>query len=182
MRRRKPGSPIQGPGLRKYWRSVAKANKQAADKDSKYGTSSSGQAPDASTGLPVDFDELTAELAALGISPADLGMNASDQADGGTQAEQASKIIQNAILKISQALNISINQGLGNLQMANPSQNVIDQFADILNALKGIAGLLDDAVKNNQPIEISGKVFDVLSGGRDRANAQDGNVPNRDGP
>ncbi|MGB7568925.1 MAG: flagellar hook-length control protein FliK [Chitinivibrionales bacterium] len=159
----KAREPDSGARFKKILESVVKANKQAADKDSKYGTSSSGQAPDASTGLPVDFNELTAELAALGISPADLGMNASDQAAGGTQAEQASKIIQNAILKISQALNISINQGLGNLQMANPSQNVIDQFADILNALKGIAGLLDDAVKNNQPIEISGKVFDVAS-------------------
>ena len=159
----KDREPDSGTRFKKILESVVKANKQAADKDSKDGTSSSGQTPDASTGLPVDFNELTAELAALGISPADLGMNASDQAAGGTQAEQASKIVQNAILKISQALNISINQGLGNLQMANPSQNVIDQFADILNALKGIAGLLDDAVKSNQPIEISGKVFDVAS-------------------
>ena len=70
------------------------------------------------------------------------------------------QIIQDAILKISQTLNMKINSGLENLRLGNPSQNVINQFAEIVNSLKGITGLLDEAVKNNMPVEISGKVFD----------------------
>jgi flagellar hook-length control protein FliK len=110
---------------------------------------------------PIDFTEVSAELVALGINPADLQIKTPDQTDEESQLTQASEIIRNAILKISQTLGITINQGLENLQLAAPSQNVVDQFADILNALKGIAGLLDEAVKNNEPIEISGKVFDM---------------------
>jgi Flagellar hook-length control protein len=143
---------VFGARFKKILEAVAKANKQAVDKDAKDGTFSA---------LPVDYNKLSTQLAAMGLSPADLGLNATDQTDKEMQLAQASDIIKNAIAKISKMLNIKINQGLENLQMVNPSQNVIDQFADILSALKGIASLLDDAVKNNQPIEISGKVFDV---------------------
>jgi flagellar hook-length control protein FliK len=160
---RKAQEPEVGARFKKILESVAEANKQAqktaADKGSKDGPESSGSG-DQTSGVQVDFTQLNAELVALGISPADVGMDATD-ADKGTQLTQASEIIQNAISKISKMLNIKINPGLENLQLANPSQNVVDQFADILNALKGIAGLLDEAVKKNEPIEISGKVFDI---------------------
>jgi flagellar hook-length control protein FliK len=160
---RKAQEPEVDARFKKILESVAEANKQAqkaaADKGSKDGPESSGSG-DQTSGMQVDFTELNSELVALGISPADVGMDVTD-ADKGTQLTQASDIIQNAISKISKMLNIKINPGLENLQLANPSQNVVDQFAEILNALKGIAGLLDEAVKNNEPIEISGKVFDM---------------------
>jgi flagellar hook-length control protein FliK len=75
--------------------------------------------------------------------------------------QQAGAIIAGAIQKISQALSIKMQGGLENLNMANPSQAVIEQFAEMISALKGIASLLDQAVATNQPIEYKNLAFDI---------------------
>jgi flagellar hook-length control protein FliK len=75
--------------------------------------------------------------------------------------QQASAIIAEAIQKISQALSMKVQDGLENLNMANPSQAIIEQFAEMISALKGIASLLDQAVAMNQPIECKNLAFDV---------------------
>jgi len=49
--------------------------------------------------------------------------------------------------------------------------------------LKGIAGLLDEAVKKKtSPIEISGKVFDIRQAAEVGKTLRVGNVPYRNGP
>ena len=165
MTEKAPGQAF-GPKFKKVLDAVTKANKKANVKDDDANDpSASGATTNTST---IDPKALNAELAALGIGPLHVpsgATNADVLSDGApqnsqAQLQQASQIIQDAILKISQTLNMKINSGLENLQLGNPSQNVINQFAEIVNALKGITGLLDEAVKNNMPVEISGKVFD----------------------
>jgi hypothetical protein len=170
MTEKTPGQAF-GPKFKKVLDAVTKANKKANVKDGDANDASASGATDGST---IDPKALNAELAALGIGPLHVPMgstNADDQTDGASensqaQLQQASQIIQDAILKISQTLNMKINSGLENLQLGNPSQNVINQFAEIVNALKGITGLLDEAVKNNMPVEISGKIFDQSQAGQ----------------
>jgi flagellar hook-length control protein FliK len=169
MTEKAPGQAF-GPKFKKVLDAVTKANKKANVKDD---DANDASASGATAGSTIDPKALNAELAAMGIGSlhVPIGSNAGDQTDGASQnsqaqLQQASQIIQDAILRISQALNMKINSGLENLQLGNPSQNVINQFAEIVNALKGITSLLDEAVKNNMPVEISGKVFDQSQAGQ----------------
>jgi flagellar hook-length control protein FliK len=161
-----------GPKFKKTLEAVTKANKRARIKNDPADDTAQSNVP--ANGLLVDLQESAKKLAALGFGPllavqvpTDVsGESPSPDQASQSQLQQASQIIQAAIAKISQTLNIKINTGLGNLQLNNPSQNVINQFAEIVNALKGITGLLDEAVKNGMPVEISGTAFDLNQAGQ----------------
>jgi flagellar hook-length control protein FliK len=65
---------------------------------------------------------------------------------------EASTLISQALLEIAKALNCSIDPGLQNLSITGNAGNLTQQFSEILNTLKQIAGVLNDAVAKNQSI------------------------------
>jgi hypothetical protein len=73
---------------------------------------------------------------------------------------QASEIVRKAIKSISQTLNLKIDPGLANLRIDHPIPAVKELLAEMLAALKGIVGLLEDAVNGNQTVDIGSKLLD----------------------
>jgi len=69
---------------------------------------------------------------------------------------EASALISQALSEIAEALNLSIDPGLQNLSITGNAGDLAQQFSEILNTLKQIAGVLNDAVANNQSI-VAGK-------------------------
>jgi flagellar hook-length control protein FliK len=69
----------------------------------------------------------------------------------GTATSDASAIISQALLEISEALHLKIDPGLKNLSFTgSAAEGLSEQFSDILSTLKQIAGVLNDAAVNNQ--------------------------------
>jgi flagellar hook-length control protein FliK len=76
---------------------------------------------------------------------------------------QAAALIRDAIATITKTLNLKVQDGLENLSSITPTKAIVNQFAEMLSTLKGIAGVLDDSVKLNQPLEYKNLAFDVPS-------------------
>jgi flagellar hook-length control protein FliK len=81
----------------------------------------------------------------------------------GTMSADAAALIREAIATITKTLHLKIQDGLENLASITPSQAIVGQFAEMLSTLKGIAGILDESVKQNQPLEYKTLAFDVQS-------------------
>lgn len=77
-------------------------------------------------------------------------------------SEQAKKIMLEALTAVSQKLNLTINnsKGLEELDFNLLSDAVVEQFSEILYALKGISQLLENAVSNNVALEVKGMVIE----------------------
>jgi flagellar hook-length control protein FliK len=89
-----------------------------------------------------------------------LGMGTDTNSFANLTAEAAA-IIRDAIAAITKTLNLKIQDGLDNLTSITPTQAIVDQFAEMLSTLKGIAGVLDESVNLNQPLEYKELAFDV---------------------
>jgi flagellar hook-length control protein FliK len=76
-------------------------------------------------------------------------------------SEEASAIIQQAIGAISQVLKLKVHNGIEGITLSNPSQETIEQLAEMLSVLKSIAGVLDESVKLGQPMEYGNMTFDI---------------------
>ena len=79
--------------------------------------------------------------------------------------EQASEIIRDSLLEISEELQINIAPGLEDLSFSNVSDDTIKQFAEIVHALKQITGALNMAVSQNQSIQNDSAVIDPQKAG-----------------
>jgi|GEM_PF-3391289 flagellar hook-length control protein FliK len=147
--------------FKKIVEAVIKANKRA--QSSKTGESeiaspdvqALANALQAASGAAGSIDD----FALLGLS---LLNGKSVLSDGMTPETplNASEIIQNALVAISQTLKLTVPQGLQNVNLNNPSEAVKEQIAEILVALKGINSLLNEAVQTNQPITINDAVLE----------------------
>jgi flagellar hook-length control protein FliK len=76
--------------------------------------------------------------------------------NNGARMAEASALISQALSEIAKALNLSIDPGLQNLSITGNAGDLAQQFSEILNTLKQIAGVLNDAAANNQSI-VAGK-------------------------
>jgi flagellar hook-length control protein FliK len=68
---------------------------------------------------------------------------------------EASALISQALSEIAKALNLSIDPGLQNLSITGNAGELARQFSEILDTLKQMAGVLNDAVAKNQSIGLS---------------------------
>jgi flagellar hook-length control protein FliK len=146
-----PGAADSGGGLfRKIYNEIAKSNKIAQNNNgSKNGTGS----------------EL---LKRLDISEGAQDPDIQQILDGNTAAQsagtlslQGASLIRDAIATITKALNLKTQGGLENFGSVTPSQGMVDQLAELLSTLKGIAGVLDESVTMNQPLEYRNLSLDV---------------------
>jgi flagellar hook-length control protein FliK len=153
--------------FRKVYNEIAQCNKIAQSKNgAKNGTESViSDAPSAADEEQDATNQalLSAELLKqLGIinegNVTDIQKLLNENTDAGQQAMQ---IIRDAIAAITATLHLKVQDGIENLNVINPSREIVDQFAEMLSTLKGIAGVLDEAVKMNQPLEFKGIAFDV---------------------
>ena len=103
--------------------------------------------------------ELLKEMGIANPTP-DEEAQLADLLSGTSNIQQANQLVQQAISVVSQTLNLKTQNGLENINLNNPSQNVVDQFAQIISALKGIASVLDQAVAAGQPVEYGATVYD----------------------
>lgn len=78
--------------------------------------------------------------------------------EGGKQTETAVEIIKNVLAVISEKLDLHVNidDGLENLSSDIMSENVLEQMAEILYALKGISQLLSKSVENDVALDVKG--------------------------
>jgi flagellar hook-length control protein FliK len=135
----------------------AEASEVTLPVDGTSGEVASSDAPDDASESPVDAAVLVdALLSSISGEQVPAVVSGAPQ----TVAEQASTIIQNALTTISQTLNLDLTKELDGLDIRQASSGIVDQFADIVAALKQIAGMLVKAADQNQPVEIKGQVFD----------------------
>ena len=89
---------------------------------------------------------------------------AADKEVGGGQISlvEAKKIIQSSLAEISEKLDLSINycNGLSDLDFNVFSDAAIEQFSEIVYALKSISQLLENAVAKNVVLEVKGIVLE----------------------
>lgn len=139
--------------FKKIYNEVAQNNKKAQCKaETKSGTELK----------PDDAAVPSAELVALlGADTAQCITNIENAQSGATVSQQAARMIQDAVSKISQELNLTAQPSIGNLSLVNPSKDVVDQLAEMLTSLKGIADVLDQSVTLNQPVECPTQTLDV---------------------
>ena len=94
--------------------------------------------------------------------PAETSGNASDDSQTPlAAAEQTVLIIRQSLITISQTLHIDLTRDLNALQTIRPTQGLMEQFAEIVQALEQIAGALADAARKGGTIEVKGQSFDV---------------------
>ncbi|MBN1128386.1 MAG: flagellar hook-length control protein FliK [Chitinispirillaceae bacterium] len=74
----------------------------------------------------------------------------------GTAAE-ASVVISQALVEISEAMHLKIDSGLQNLMLTESAGDLSGQFSEILYTLKQIVQVLQEAVAKNQAISLDGK-------------------------
>ncbi len=169
--------------FQKIYHEIAQSNKIAQRKNgTQNGTESKDTADTPSNEGPIDAVTLIQSLLSpeilkqLGLTGGKDQTSGSDSVtvDGlgqtpalsnlvpaGDSQASAVALIQDALAAISKALNIKLQPGLEDLSLKNPSKEIVDQFAEMITALKGIAGVLDQAVAQNQPVEYKNTVFDV---------------------
>jgi flagellar hook-length control protein FliK len=81
--------------------------------------------------------------------------------DGPASALEANKVIGRALSAVSKKLHLSIAPELQQLSITSVSSDTVQQLSDIMAALKGIAGMLDDAVAKNQGLDMGSQVIDA---------------------
>ena len=81
------------------------------------------------------------------------------------QEEQASELIRKALLEISDALQLSIASGLENTSFYSVSEETVNQFAEIIHALKHIISALQNAVAQNEEVDTGAMVIDSQNAG-----------------
>jgi flagellar hook-length control protein FliK len=72
------------------------------------------------------------------------------------QLKQATEVIKESIQVISEVLQLKVAPELEDLNLENVSEETVKQFAEIIEALKGIAAALEVSVNKNEPI-LTGK-------------------------
>jgi hypothetical protein len=77
------------------------------------------------------------------------------------QPNEAEEIIKKSIITIINALNLNVYDGINTINLKNPSNEILDQIAEILSVLKKIAGLFEESVVNNKPIEYGNFKLDI---------------------
>ncbi|NLG18297.1 MAG: hypothetical protein GX556_13270 [Fibrobacter sp.] len=65
---------------------------------------------------------------------------------------QATEIIKESLQTISEVLQLKVAPELEELNLENVSEETVGQFAEIIEALKGIAGVLEASAAGNEPI------------------------------
>jgi flagellar hook-length control protein FliK len=155
------------PTFQQIYSEIANSNKLA---QSKNGTQNAGPhiqhnatqdtdaaTPDA-TAQSLLASELIKELSNPTSDALGVGLEASGSAD---TLAQANSLLQQAIVTVSQTLNLKVQDGIENITLGAPSQNAINQFAQMISALKGISSALDDAAASGQPVEYGTTTFDA---------------------
>jgi flagellar hook-length control protein FliK len=154
--------------FRKIYNEIAQCNKIAqSNNGSKNGTRSSGNTEEDNQDNAMQTLLGSEVLKQLGQSQnTDIQQILNGSADAissGNLSAEAAALIREAIAVITKTLNLKIQDGLDNLTSITPSQGIIDQFAEMLSTLKGIAAVLDESVTLNQPLECKNLAFDVES-------------------
>ena len=107
-------------------------------------------------------DLLSQALSQNAADPAETDGNVSNDPQAPlAAAEQAMSIIRQSLITISQTLHIDLAGDLNALQAIRPTQDLKEQFAEIVQALEQIAGALADAASKGGTIEVKGQSFDV---------------------
>ena len=147
--------------FKKTVEAVIKANKLAqACKDDPSNASQDALAASLAPVAAKEMGDIAEYLATLGSSIPSSQLTIS--ADGSVQSvsQDASQIIQAAIAAISRVLKLSSAPGLSQMRLNDPSDGVKEQLAEILFALKGIDGLLNEAIQKQQSIDVNGLPLD----------------------
>jgi flagellar hook-length control protein FliK len=82
------------------------------------------------------------------------------QGDAAGQTSQGWELIREALAKVSDSLHLNLVGQLDQLNLQNPDGFVIQQFADIVQTLKAISGVLDEAVANNEALNLRGQLIE----------------------
>jgi flagellar hook-length control protein FliK len=77
------------------------------------------------------------------------------------QREQAETLIRQVLAELTSALGLEIDVDLKELSLDTITSGTVEQFAEMLYALKNIAGMLDTSASQGQPIELATMVLDV---------------------
>ena len=154
------------PGVspfKKVYNEIAKCNTIAQSNNGAKNGTESGAAENAGSSDQGNLlaSEVLSQLGAGNIIQTSGGN--SDTDSSGTMVAQGAGLIQDAITAISKTLNLKTGDGLDALGSITPSKGLADQLAEMLSTLKGIAGVLDQSVKLNQPLEYKGVAVDVAS-------------------
>ena len=152
--------------FRKIYNEIARCNKIAqSNNGSKNATKSGGNTDEDKQDNAIQTLLGSEVLKQLGQSQntdiQQLLNGSADAISSGNLSEEAAALIREAIAVITKTLNLKIQDGLDNLTSITPSQGIIDQFAEMLSTLKGIAAVLDESVNLNQPLECKNLAFDV---------------------
>jgi flagellar hook-length control protein FliK len=159
--------------FQQVYNEIAQSNKIAQSKNGAKNTAQSDSASaagDASQDADMQAlagSELLKQLGIVqGVTPQDsdiqqlLTGSATGTSTGDLPA-QAAALIRDAIATITKTLNLKVQDGLENLSSMTPSKGIVDQLAEMLSTLKGIAGVLDESVTQNQPLECKNIALDV---------------------
>lgn len=84
-----------------------------------------------------------------------------DSADEQSGIEQAVIIVRQVLTTITQTLSLPANSGLEDLEINPDSENTVEQFSEILAAMKNILSVLDQSIAQERPLEVAGKELDV---------------------
>lgn len=139
---------------------VEKTQAQAAPNDQGKQVSPEAESGDRSESVSDTESIDSSELAGRADEGASL-MSEAPQSEGSVLAEEATEIICSSITVVSQTLNIKVSEDVYHLDLESPSEGVVNEIAEILYALKGIAGLMEGAAKEGRPLEIRDRQFNL---------------------
>jgi len=73
------------------------------------------------------------------------------------ETAQAVRIIQTSIVTVSRSLNIRISSDVEQLDFRQVTESTVNDLAEIIRSLKGIADIMDTALAQNGSVEIGGR-------------------------
>lgn len=79
---------------------------------------------------------------------------------GEETADEASGILRGSLQAISEELGLTIVGDIGELDLSRPTDALVEQFSEIVAALRQVAGVLEEAFRAGETIEIGGRQLD----------------------
>ncbi len=115
------------------------------------------------TGHGIPNNARSHQLAAHDVTVRTSNTNTGAAVSSDNNVNSAKSAIKDVLETLSNKLGVDLGDKgsnvVTNLDLENPDQNTVDQLAEILSAMKGISGVLDNASANNSSLLVNGKMM-----------------------
>jgi hypothetical protein len=107
-------------------------------------------------------DDSTAETLPAGGIAAEVfdGIDAEGNLVTGDPIAEAAVMIRQSLTVIKEVFELSIQGEIEELELRDPSEGVLEQFAEILAVLKSMTGMLDEAVREGVALEVGDRCIE----------------------